>query len=75
MVIKVIAIVLIAAGLIGLSTGAISFTTKEKVVDLGPVDVTRDKEHYTRVPMIASILVIAAGAALLFAGSRQHKSL
>ena len=50
---KIVAIVLIVIGLIGLLAGGISFTTKEKVIDLGPIDVTRDKTHTAYIPLAA----------------------
>jgi hypothetical protein len=70
---KIIAIVLIAAGLLGLTVGTISFTTKEKVVDIGPIDVTRNEEHSQRIPLAGSIAAIVVGSILLFVGARpQH---
>jgi hypothetical protein len=69
---KIIAIILMAFGLIGLTVGTISFTTKEKVLDLGPVDVTRNKTHYQPIPVAASIAALVAGGLLLAAGGRRH---
>jgi hypothetical protein len=74
MLTKILAIALIALGLVGLTTGSFSFTTKEKVVDIGPVDVTREEEHSQRIPVAVSIVAILAGSALLFVGMRQHRT-
>ena len=38
-------IILIALGVAGLGAGYVSYTTKEKVIDLGPIDITADKKH------------------------------
>jgi amino acid transporter len=68
---KILAIVLLAVGLIGLVTGGFSFTTKEKVVDLGPIDISRDKTHTTYIPVVGSVAALAAGAVILLAGNRR----
>jgi drug/metabolite transporter (DMT)-like permease len=62
---KTIGIVLIVAGLLGIVYGGISFTTKEKVVDLGPIEATRDKTHNLPLPPIAGGLALLAGALLI----------
>lgn len=67
---KPFAIVLIVLGLIGLGMGAFSYKTSEKVVDLGPIDVNKEKTHTMRIPTIASVAVLAAGALLLFSAKR-----
>lgn len=65
---KPFAIVLIVLGLVGLAVQTFSFKTTDKVVDIGPIDITKEKTHTTRIPMIASIAVLAAGTLLLFTG-------
>ena len=42
-------IVLIVFGLVGLAWGGFSYTTRETVVDLGPIHATRDKTHIALV--------------------------
>lgn len=71
---KILAIALLAFGLIGLVTGGFSFTTKEKVVDLGPIDISKDKTHTAYIPVIGSVAALAAGAFILVAGSRRTSS-
>jgi hypothetical protein len=68
---KIVAIVLIVIGLIGLLAGGISFTTKEKVIDLGPIDVTRDKTHTAYIPLAASIAALVAGGLMLTVGQKR----
>ena len=57
---KVVAIVLIVIGVIGLLAGGISFTTKEKVADIGPIDITRNKTHTAYIPLAGSIAALLA---------------
>jgi len=67
---KIAGIVLIALGVLGLVWGGISYTTKETVVDLGPIQATRDKTRTLPVPPIAGALALAAGVVLLLTGKK-----
>ena len=42
---KMLGIILIVLGLVGLVWGGFSYTTREKVVDIGPIHATREKTH------------------------------
>ena len=42
---KILGIVLIVGGIIALAWGGFSYTTREKVVDIGPIHASRDKHH------------------------------
>ncbi|MBY0509766.1 MAG: hypothetical protein K2P94_06400 [Rhodospirillaceae bacterium] len=64
-------IVLIVLGLGGFALGGFSFTTKEKVLDLGPIEATADKKHDVAIPQIAAVIAFAAGIALVIAGTRK----
>lgn len=66
-----VGIVLLIIGIIGLAAGSISFTSKEKVVDIGPLEVTADKKHTMPLPQIASGAAVVAGIVLLVAGARK----
>jgi hypothetical protein len=69
-VVKVFGMILIALGLFGLAWGGFTWTTKEKVVDIGPIHATRDETHHVPLPPIAGAASLIAGVALLFAGKR-----
>lgn len=59
-------IILILGLLMTLYTG-FSYITKEKVVDLGPVEITRDDEHSVNwQPYVGVGLMVIGGAALVF---------
>jgi hypothetical protein len=68
---KVVGIVLVILGVIGLAYGGMTWTTKEKVVDLGPVQVTHDKTQSIPLPPIVGGVCLAAGVILLVATGRQ----
>lgn len=68
---KIIGIVLIAAGLLGLAFGGFSFTRETHKASLGPINLSVAEEKTVNIPLWASIVAIAAGAAVLVAGSKR----
>lgn len=67
---KIAGIVLVVFGLFGLAWGGFTYTTREKVVDIGPIHATRDETHHVPLPPIAGAAALVGGIALLFAGKR-----
>lgn len=67
---KTFGVILIALGLIGLVWGGINYTTRETVVDIGPIHATRDKEHNLPLPPVVGALVLLAGVVLVFTGKK-----
>jgi hypothetical protein len=59
------AIVLIALGIGAFSYQAITYTTKEKVVDIGPLELTTEKTRTIPLPPIVGALALAGGILLL----------
>jgi UDP-N-acetylmuramyl pentapeptide phosphotransferase/UDP-N-acetylglucosamine-1-phosphate transferase len=68
---RVAALVLIVAGILMLGYPMLSYTTREKVVDVGPIQVTKDKEHAVPLPPILGGVALVAGIALLVADRRR----
>lgn len=62
---KVFGVVLVVLGLAGLAWGGFTYTTREKVVDVGPIHATRDKTHDVPLPPIAGAAALVGGIALL----------
>lgn len=67
----IIAIVLIAIGVVSLAYQGITYTTREKIIDLGPIKATADKKHTVPLPPILGGLALAGGVALLVVGARR----
>jgi len=67
---KTLGIVLIALGLFGLAWGGFTYTTTEKVVDIGPIHATREKTHDVPLPPIAGAIAVVAGTVLLVVGRK-----
>ena len=62
---KGLAIGLIVIGIAALAWGGISWTQSEKVVDLGPLEVRRDKEKTIPLPPVLGAVALLAGGLLL----------
>lgn len=71
--IAIIGIVLIVLGLGALVVRNVSFTTEERVLDIGPIEATAEKEHSIAVPEIASIAAILVGGFLVFVGRGRSR--
>jgi len=69
---KVLGIILIVVGLIGLLWGGITWTDRETVLDVGPIEVTTEDRDRLPLPPVAGGICVAVGAALLIAGSRRR---
>jgi hypothetical protein len=65
---KTLGIILIALGLLGLAWGGFTYTTREKIVDIGPIHATREKTHNVPLPPIAGAVALIGGIVLLVAG-------
>ena len=68
---KLLAIALLVVGIAALAYQGFSYTTRENVVDLGPIHVTAEKTHSLPLPPIVGGIAVIAGIALLAAGSRK----
>lgn len=70
--IKLIAIILIAIGVIALVYQGITYTTKEKVVDLGPVEVTADETKRIPIQPVVGAIALVGGILLLAIDRKRH---
>jgi len=68
---RILAFVLIVVGALMLASPVISYTTRDKVVDLGPIEVTQEDKHRVPVPPILGGVAVVAGLALLVMGGRR----
>jgi hypothetical protein len=68
---KLVGILLIAAGAIGLIYGSFSYTKDTSAVKLGPLELTVKEKETVNVPVWAGIGAIVVGAALLVMGGKK----
>ena len=67
----IVGVVLIVLGIAGLAFGGFSFTRKEKVLDLGPIEASADKKESLPIPPILGALAIVGGVVLVAVGARR----
>lgn len=69
--IVVLGIILIVAGALALAYQGITYTTREKVIDLGPLKASVDKQKTIPLPPILGVVAMAAGVILVVVGNRR----
>lgn len=69
--IKLVALALIVAGLLGLVYGGFSYTKDTTVVKLGPLELTAKEKQSVNVPLWVGVGAIVVGGLLLVLGSRK----
>jgi len=68
---KVAALVLIVAGILGLAYGGFSYTRQTHEVKLGPIEMSVQEKETVNVPVWAGVGAILIGGGLLFFGGRK----
>ena len=66
---KIVGLILIVLGLVALAYGGISYTRREKVVDIGPIEATAERRHTVPLPPVLGGLALAGGVVLLIYGA------
>ncbi len=68
---RVVGIVLIVLGILGLVYGGFSYTKEEPAANIGPVKIGVEKEKHVRVPAWAGVAALIAGVVLVAAGGKK----
>ena len=68
---KIPAIVLILAGVLGLAYGSFSYTKQTHDVKIGPIEMSVQDKQTVNVPVWAGVGAIVIGGALLLFGARK----
>jgi uncharacterized membrane protein YidH (DUF202 family) len=66
----IVGIILIVIGVIALAYGGFSFTSTEKVAEIGPLKVEKEKTRTVPLPPILGVVAVVGGVALLLVGRR-----
>ena len=70
----VVGILLIALGLGALAYQRFSYTTKEKVLDVGPIEATKETTRTVPLPPVVGAIALIGGVGLIAAGSRGRSA-
>jgi hypothetical protein len=68
---KIPAIVLIVAGVLGLAYGSFSYTKQTHDVKIGPIEMSVQDKQTVNVPVWAGVGAVVIGGALLLLGARK----
>lgn len=68
---KVIGIVLLVIGILSLAYQGFSYTTQKKVVDIGPIQATKEEHHTVPLPPILGALALIGGIVVLVSDRRN----
>jgi hypothetical protein len=69
----IIGIVLIALGVVSFAYQGITYTTREKIIDIGPIQATKDTEKTIPFSPILGGVALAGGIALIIIGGGAKK--
>ena len=69
---KLIGILLIVFGVLALAVGGFSYTKRDKIVDLGPIEATKEERKTIPLSPIVGLAAVAGGIAVLAVGSRTR---
>jgi len=70
--VKIAAVVLIVAGVLGLVYGSFSYTKETHEAKLGPLELSVSDKQTVNVPVWAGVGAIVIGGALLLIGSKNR---
>jgi uncharacterized membrane protein HdeD (DUF308 family) len=66
-----IGIVLIVLGVVALAYQGITYTTQEKVIDIGPIEATAKTEKTIPLPPALGVLALVGGIVLVVVGAKK----
>jgi hypothetical protein len=68
---NVIAWVLIVIGILALAYQGFSYTTRKRVLDVGPIQATREEHHTVPLPPVLGAMALVGGIIVLLTGRRS----
>jgi drug/metabolite transporter (DMT)-like permease len=68
----ILGIILAVLGLFALAYQGLSYTTQKKVVDIGPIQATKEEHHTIPLPPILGALALVGGIVVVISGRRGN---
>lgn len=69
---RIVAVLLIVAGVLGLVYGGFNYTSDTHTADVGALHLAVDEKEHVNVPVWAGVAAIVVGGVLLVAGGRKN---
>jgi hypothetical protein len=70
--IAIAGVLLVVLGLAALVYQGVTYTSRETVIDIGPITATAERQKTLPIPPVLGILAVAGGVALLVVGARKR---
>lgn len=70
-ILKIVGIILIVLGIVALVFQGISYTKREKVIDIGPIHATTEQKKTIPLPPVLGGIALVGGIVLLVAGRKK----
>ena len=68
----IFSIILIIIGIFAFSYQGFTYSTREKVIDVGPLDVSVTKKKTIPIPPIVGVVALIGGIALMAIGKKDN---
>ncbi len=65
-------VVLMAIGVIALVYQGFTYTTQKKVLDIGPIQATKEEHHTIPLPPVLGVVALVGGIAVIAFGRRGN---
>jgi len=66
----IVGVILLVVGFVALAYQGFTYTTQKKVIDLGPIQATKEEHHTIPIPPILGVLALVGGVVILVSGRR-----
>jgi hypothetical protein len=66
----VIALILVVLGIVALAYQGFTYTTRKKVIDMGPIQATKQEQHSVPLPPVVGAIALVAGIIVLISDRR-----
>ncbi|OFW18838.1 MAG: DUF3185 domain-containing protein [Acidobacteria bacterium RIFCSPLOWO2_02_FULL_65_29] len=70
--VALVGVVLIVLGVLALAYQGVSYTSRETVIDIGPLHATAERQKTLPLPPLLGAFAVAGGVAVLIAGVRKR---
>jgi len=68
---RTIGIILVVLGIAAFVLQGISYTTQERVLDVGPLEVTKEKSNTIALPPVLGAIALLGGVGLVALGGKK----
>lgn len=68
---RLFGVILILLGMLALAYQGFTYTKREKVIDIGPIEAHADREKRVAIPPLVGGAVLAAGVVMVFMDRRR----